>query len=73
MRVKEVYHDVGMGDFFININDSFSSNLCVKIKTTLSEDSSQFYSNLMSKINPLRENSIDIYRRSFDKIIRNIT
>ena len=71
MRVKEVYNDVGMDEFFININDSFSSNLCLKIKTTLNEDPFKFYSNLMSRINPLRQNSINIYRRSFDKIIKN--
>ena len=72
MRVKEVYRDVGMDEFFININNSFSSELCVKIKTTLSEDSSQFSSDLMSKISLLRKNSIDIYRKSFDKLVGNI-
>ncbi|MDC0549907.1 polysaccharide pyruvyl transferase family protein, partial [Alphaproteobacteria bacterium] len=66
MRVREVYHDIGMGEFFVNINKNFSSNLCLKIKTTLSADKSQFYSNLMSRINPLRKSSIDIYRKSFD-------
>ncbi len=71
-RVKEIYSDVNMNEFFISIDDSFSPNLCIKIKDTLSKDSSQFTSNLMSKIDPLRENAINTYSKSFNKLIGNI-